>query len=277
MNSRCFSCITLNDPLDFPSRDFHPACNPIRTLPVPNSVSRVVSTSILLLLLAIAIPLQAQRKKDLASPVPLPKGGTLVIGFLGGWEHWNDEDRGVRRTILILRRIPGVYAESIENHKYEITPKLVEQAFDTNGNHKLDDVERRNTRVIIFGQSLGGQATVRLARALRKRHIPVLLTVQVDSVGANDRTIPGNVQAAVNLYQREHLTFRGRPQIRAADPNKTQILANKQFHYPPFSAEGPTPKGWARRSFGGAHARMEADPAVWAEVEAFIRQAINTR
>ncbi len=257
-----------------------PACNPIRTQPVPTSVSRIVSTSILLLLLLlleIANPLQAQGKKELASPVPLPKGGTLVIGFLGGWEHWSDQDRGVRRTILNLRRIPGVYAESIENHRYEITPKWVEQALDTNGNHKLDDAERRNARVIIFGQSLGGQAAVRLARALRTRGIPVLLTVQVDSVGANDRTIPDNVLAAVNLYQHEHLTFRGRPQIRAADQQKTTILANKQFHYPPFSTDGPTPKGWARRSFGGAHARMEADPAVWEEVESYIRQAIKTQ
>ena len=239
-------------------------------------MSRAVSISISLLL-TFAIPLQAQRKKDLALPSPLPKGSTLVIGFLGGWERWNDGDRSVRQTVLKLRQLPGVYAESIENHQYEITPKLIERAFDTDGNHKLDELERRNTRVIIFGQSLGGQATVRLARALRKRHIPVLLTVQVDSFGPSDRTIPDNVQSAVNFYQRELLTFRGRSQIRAADPQKTKILANKQFHYPPFSGERPQPKGWARRSFGGAHARMEADPAVWSEVESFLRQAINTQ
>ena len=238
-------------------------------------MSRVVFVFISLLV-AIATPLQAQRKKDLVSPLPLPKASTLVIGFLGGWERWDDGDRSVRQTVLRLRQLPCVYAESIENHQYEITPKWIERAFDTNGNHKLDEMERRNARVIIFGQSLGGQATVRLARALRKRRIPVLLTVQVDSFGTSDRTIPDNVQAAVNLYQRELLTLRGRSQIRAADPQKTRILANKQFHYPPFNSERPQPKGWARRSFGGAHARMEADPAVWAEVESFIRQAINT-
>ncbi len=252
-----------------------PFCNPIRNLPVPKSVGPAVYLSILLLLL-VTNPVQAQSKKELASPTPLPKGSTLVIGFLGGWEHWNDNDRGVRQTVLKLRQIPGVYAESIENHKYEITPKLVERAFDTNRNRKLDEMERRNARVIIFGQSLGGQATVRLARALRKRRIPVLLTVQVDSFGINDRTIPDNVRAAVNLYQHELLTLRGQSQIRAADPRKTKILANKQFHYPPFNGAAPPPKGWARRSFGGAHARMEGDPAVWADVETFIRQAINT-
>ena len=208
--------------------------------------------------------------------MPIPPNSTLVIGFLGGWEHWDDDNRGVRQTVLKLRQIPGVYAETIENHRYEMIPRLIERALNTNGDPVLNDAERRNARVIIFGQSLGGQATVRLARALRKRHIPVLLTVQVDSVGPNDRTIPDNVHAAANFYQKELLTIRGRPQIRAANPRKTKIVANKQFHYPPFRAAATPPKGWARRSLGGAHARMEADPAVWADVESLIRQAIDT-
>lgn len=199
-----------------------------------------------------------------------------MIGFLGGWERWNDNDRGVRQTVLKLRQIPGVYAESIENRKYQITPKLVERALDTNRNRKLDEMERGNARVIIFGQSLGGPATVRLARALRKRRIPVLLTLQVDSFGVNDRIIPDNVRAAVNLYQHELLTLRGQTHIKAADPRKTKILANKQFHYPLFNGFNPLPKGWARRNFGGAHIWMEADPAVWADVETFIRHAIKT-
>ena len=43
-----------------------------------------------------------------------------------------------------------------------------------------------------------------LARALEKDGIPVLLTVQVDSVaklGKNDTTIPANVAQAANFYQ----------------------------------------------------------------------------
>ena len=54
----------------------------------------------------------------------------------------------------------------------------------------------------------------------------MLLTVQVDSVGLRDGKIPPNVRSPVNYYQREPLTFRGRSEIHAANPNPTQILGN---------------------------------------------------
>jgi hypothetical protein len=58
-----------------------------------------------------------QRLADFTTPQPVPAGSTLVMGFLGGFERWDDEHRGVRRVVLRLRRRPGVYAESAGNHR----------------------------------------------------------------------------------------------------------------------------------------------------------------
>ena len=216
--------------------------------------------------------LQAQSLKDLSTVTPIPVGDTLIIGFLGGYERWNDPNRSVRRLTLKLRNLPNTHAESFGNHHQSAALQFITKALDTDGNRKLDPAETAHARIIIFGQSLGGNATIQLARALAKKKIPVLLTVQVDSVGIHDYLIPANVKAAVNFYQHELLTFQGQSKIRASNPKLTTILANQQFHYP-ITAPGPTPESWPRRVFGGAHARMEADPILWAEVETFIHQA----
>ena len=34
---------------------------------------------------------------------------------------------------------------------------------------------------------------------------------------------------------------------------------------------------WLRRTVGGSHARMEADPVLWKQVERFIADAIQMR
>src|SRR2546430_17003139 len=69
-----------------------------------------------------------------------------------------------------------------------------------------------------------------LFRSLEKQRIPVLLTVQVDSVSRwwrNDSVIPANVEKAVNFYQSAGL-LKGRKEIRAADAAHTQILGNNR-------------------------------------------------
>ena len=207
----------------------------------------------------------AQRFKDLEPPSRVRPGDTIVIGFLGGIEHWNDGSRSVRKLVLDLRRTPGVHAESFGNRNYSTALRYVERAA---GAHP---------RVIIIGQSLGGGRTVELARALRRRHIPVALTVQVDSVGLRDGVIPDNVKAAINYYQHEPLTVWGRAEIRAADPFYTNILGNFERRYAMFDSAAIGPRAsWARRHFGGGHARMEADRQLWAEIESVIRRSIDS-
>ena len=228
----------------------------------------------LLLAIATSASVRAQSFHDFTTPLPLGRDEVLVIGFLGGFEKWNDANRSVRQTALRLRETRGMRAETLTNRNVRLARKLVKRALDANGNGKLDASERAAARIVIYGQSLGGAAAIHLARDLKKMGVPVLLTAQVDSVGAADGVIPSNVRSAVNYYQRELLTFWGRAEIKAADPAATKIIGNFQQRYPPF-APGPVPESPLRRWFGGGHARMEADPQLWAEIEKLIREAIR--
>ena len=222
----------------------------------------ILAKRVIIALLSCSL-LGAQRLSDFTTThTPLPAGATLVIGFLGGFESWNDEHRSVRQLVLKLRDRPGVYAESIANRRRKVAMTLIRRA--------------RPARIILFGQSWGGAAVVDTARDLQRRGIPVLLTIQVDSVGRHDAVIPANVRKAVNFYQHDPLTIQGRREIRAADPSKTQILGNFKFSYPPGIEENPN-ASLARRTLGGSHAKMELDPAVWNQVEQYISGALAGR
>jgi pimeloyl-ACP methyl ester carboxylesterase len=216
---------------------------------------------------------RGQTFADFTAPLPLPQGSTLVIGFLGGWERWDDPHRGVRKLAMELRGIPGVYAETVSNHRQSAALALIQAAFDWNHNGHLDPNELAGARIILFGQSLGGAAAVNLARKLQALDIPVLLTMQVDSVGRRDAVIPANVAAAANLFQHDGPPIMGRTRIRAEDPSRTRILGNFQYRYW-FKNVDMSSATWARKHLGGAHARMEQDPKVWAQVGRLIRQYI---
>jgi pimeloyl-ACP methyl ester carboxylesterase len=221
--------------------------------------------------------IHAQRLSDFVVPTPIPPGSTLVVGFLGGYERWDDEHRSVRRLVLKLRARNGVFAESISNHRQRIALRLIRRTLDTNGDGKLDPAERAVARVILFGQSWGGAATLNIARELDRLGVPVLLTIQVDSVGLRDQIVPANVRAAVNFYQRDPLTIEGRSEIRAADPSRTAILGNfkQSYIWRPVDRAATSNSSWVRSTLGGSHARMELDPAIWNSVERFINEAIS--
>ncbi len=215
------------------------------------------------------------KRSDLTTPAPLPPQSLLIVGFLGGWEAWDHPKRSVRRLALRLRDSTpaNVFVETADNHSRGTVRKFIREALDRNGNGKLEPEEARAAQVICYGQSFGGAACVYLARELHRWGVPVRLTVQVDSVGRRDHTIPANVRRAVNLYQRDPGPIRGRARIRAADPSKTTILGNLRHtylfrdidlsNYPP-----------AVRRFAISHWKMDNDPLVWAEVEGFIRAEI---
>src|SRR5208282_659565 len=136
--------------------------------------------------------------------------------------------------------------------------------------------EKRNARIILYGHSWGASEVVTLARQLEKEGIPVLLTVQVDSVskrGQNDQVIPDNVAEAANFYQLNGL-LHGQAQIRAADPARTHIIGNFRFDY----KENPLhckAYPWYDRVFMKAHTQIECDPKVWTQVENLIQSRIS--
>lgn len=232
----------------------------------------------LLLFLIVSPSVRAQRLRDFVTPQPLPEGSTLVVGFLGGIEPWNDAHRGVRKVTLDLRalRSQKVFAETVENRHVNRALEFIYRALDTNGDGILAENERASARLILFGQSLGGAAAIRTARVLNQWGVPVLLTVQVDSFGRGDDVIPANVSKAANFYQRGPFTIRGRRQIRAQDPRRTQILGNVLRAYPlwVYSPQDRANASWGRLVFGGGHARMETDPALWGQVEQLMLDAI---
>lgn len=229
----------------------------------------VTRTGLLVLLASLAAYPQSMR--DVAIARPAPENARIAIGFLGALEHWDDPHRAVRKLTLHLRE-QGWQAESFSHRNLSVAKKAILQALDRNGNRRIDPGEAASARIVIYGQSMGGGATVRLANYLKAKGVPVLLTVQVDSFGARDVIIPSNVRTAANFYQRHWFTIRGEDKIEAADPQRTRILGNFEYEYPLWKVY-TWPESWPRRIFGGAHARMEADPVLWSRVETLIQEA----
>jgi hypothetical protein len=217
-----------------------------------------------------------QRYETFTSPTPLAAGEYLVLGFLGGLEAWNSETQGVRQLALALRarNRPGVHVETVEEQKRALAMELIRRAFDRNHDGVLDDQERRSVRLVLYGMSFGGAAVVKLARQLEAIDVPVLLTVQVDSVGLDDAVIPPNVAAAANLYQTDGIFVRGERTIRAADVAKTVVLGNYRFAYRDKKIDlSAVP--WYKLVFRVAHSKMNADPDVWAKVGELILNVIS--
>ncbi len=234
--------------------------------------------SVLCLVLSSCSLAQAQRYQDFTVPTPLREGDLLIVGFMGGRESWNNDKRGVRKLAVKLRtmNLPGVHVETVEIRNRPLAIELIRKAFDYNRDGHLDARERGSARVVIYGQSFGGAAVVKLARQLKKIEVPVLLTVQVDSVGRSDKVIPSNVVRAANLFQRDGLIIKGEGQIRSEDPSKTTIIGNFKFAYGGKKID-LSEVSWLKRLFQAAHTKMDHDPEVWALVEKIILDVISTK
>jgi hypothetical protein len=169
----------------------------------------------------------------------------------------------------------GVYAEVFENHRREVARAEIMRLVDVNHDGTLSSEEKRSARILLYGHSWGASEVVTLARELESAGIPVLLTVQVDSIakpGENDGLIPANVAEAANFYQVDGLV-RGQNQIHAADPARTRILGNFLLDYkanPIDCKEYP----WYDRFFMRSHIEIECDPKVWNRVESLIRMRL---
>jgi hypothetical protein len=197
----------------------------------------------------------------------------MVIGFVGGFVK---HDNAVHSTVQVIRHLrkqyaAGTYVEAFENRHRDKAYQEIRRRLDRNKDGSISTEEKQNARIIIFGHSWGASETVTLARKLEQDGIPVLLTIQVDSVskiGQNDSVIPANVGQAVNFYQPDGIVH-GERAIRAADPARTEIVGNFRFDYKanPISCEGYP---WFDRVLVKAHTEIECDPKVWNQVESLI-------
>lgn len=212
----------------------------------------------------------------LSTPTPLSKKHLLVLGFMGGREPWDNEKRGVRKLALKLRSLSlsGIHVETIENKKRDLALELIHRAFDHNQNGILDPQEKNSAQLILYGQSFGGAAVVKLAHQLKKIKFPVLLTVQIDSIGIGDAVIPSNVVRAANLFQGNGLIVRGESKIYPEDSEKTEILGNFEFDYSRKKID-LSQVSWFKKLFRTAHTKMDFDPEVWEKVEKLILSEIH--
>ena len=203
----------------------------------------------------------------------------IVVGFVGGFVHHNDS---AHREVQLANRLRQEYpanmdVEMFANHLGKEAHREILRLLDTDHNGSLSEEEKLQARIVLYGHSWGASEAVNMARALQKDGVPVLLTIQVDSVskGGDDRLIPANVAEAINFYQLDGL-LHGQPQILAADPLHTRILGNFQSAYKtnPIDCDGYP---WYARMFMKPHIEIESDPRVWNRVESLIRSELPAK
>ena len=232
------------------------ACNSALDLSHPGEICRA--------------PLPESLTEPLAEPLTEP---LIVIGFMGGRVRGGNL---LHKEALLVRdldqRYPNaVYAVTFANRKEPAALHTVLQLLDTSQDGRLSAHEKSAARIVIFGHSWGASETVHFARVLGRLGIPVLLTIQVDSVeksGEDDQDIPPNVREAINFYETDGL-LHGRSSIQAMDPQRTEILGNYESTYKsnPVSCAGFS---WYARAFMKPHIEIENDSAVWNRIEALI-------
>lgn len=219
-------------------------------------------------------------EKDAAKPsaeMGEAKTPVIVVGFVGGFVG---HDNMVHSPVQIAAHLrdghrSGVYVKVFENHRREDAHREILSLLDVNHDGKIPAEEKQKARIIIYGISWGGSETVALAKELDGEHIPVLLTVQVDSVAKvrqNDDVIPPNVGEAANFFQTDGL-LHGQTKIRAADEKRTRILGN--FHMNYKSKEVACTKyPWWDKIFVKYHTEIECDSALWNQVESLIQSKL---
>ena len=216
----------------------------------------------------------ATRDSSISATDASTKPPVLVIGFVGGFIRHDDPVHSEVQLAARLRKAypSGVDVETFESYHGENARKKILRVLDTNHDGTLTSSEKQNARIILYGHSWGASEAIAVARELGSDGIPVLLTIQVDSVSKihqNDAVIPANVAQAVNFYQPDGFVH-GQSAIRAADPARTKIIGNFRFDYKtsPYTC---TEYPWYDRLLVKPHTQIECDPDVWKQAEALIR------
>jgi len=204
----------------------------------------------------------------------------IVVGFVGGFVGHDNSHHG---PVVLARRIrtalpDGTYVRIFENRRRKQAYSAILHLLDQDRDGTLSTQEKSRAHIILFGQSWGASAAVLLARDLRRQNIPVMLTVQVDSVAKlwqNDSIIPDNVSEAINFYQ-THGLIHGRRQIIAADPEKTDILGNYLVDYRKHPVNCPQ-ASWTDRLLTPSHMQSECDPHLWSQIEDMVRNRLEAQ
>lgn len=229
-----------------------------------------------ILLCALTVPMLAAN--GAIEPKLPQKVNYILVGFAGGFVRHDNPHHGPVQLAERLRRevADGTYIGIFENRHRKKAYQTILRLLDKDHDGTLSQAEKAQAHVMLFGHSWGAAAVVLLARELDHAGVPVMLTVQVDSVAKlwqRDGVIPDNVAEAVNFYQ-PHGLVHGRSEIRAEDDSRTQILGNYRFDYrqTPVQCQGTS---WFDRTFTPSHMQSQCDPRLWNQVEELMRQRME--
>jgi hypothetical protein len=151
----------------------------------------------------------------------------IYAGFVGALETSNHKHSGVVQIRDTLRGsdFSDVCANSFIPISWSSGRDWILTHFPNHPGPLTTQELELSPRVIMVGHSTGGWAMLSVARELREKHIPVELTVQIDSVGITDYTIPANVKTGAIFYAWDALFFMNTKHIRLEDPDHTKLIA----------------------------------------------------
>ena len=181
------------------------------------------------LFVSIAAPYASARPSagmDTFSDEFVPSCRIIYAGFVGAMEPSGHKTSGVVQLRNILRG-PGysdVCAASFVPVAWKSCRDWILSRFPRHAGPVTENTE--SPHIILVGHSTGGWAMLKVARELRDKSIPVELTVQLDSVGFTDRTVPNNVKYSAIFHARDMLMFLTTKHIRFEDPLHTKLIAN---------------------------------------------------
>jgi hypothetical protein len=181
-------------------------------------------------------PCLAQTQAAFASPAEATDAGTpaasatncriLYLGFVGALEPAGNKNSGVVqiRKTLQGKDYSDVCANSFSPYTWTDGRDWLLKHFPAHAGPLSPAELEQSPKVILVGHSMGGWAMLSVARELRSRDIPVELTIQMDSVGITDYTIPRNVKCAAIFHANDVLMFMTTKHVRLEDPQHTKML-----------------------------------------------------
>jgi hypothetical protein len=152
----------------------------------------------------------------------------LYVGIVGGLETPNNKRSGIVQVRDTLRdpAYTEVCARTFSPYDWMAGRSWILSHFPQHTGPMTEIELGQAPKVVLACHSLGGWAVISVARSLDREGIPVELTVQVDSVGITDHTVPKNVKEAAIFHARDILMFMTTKEIKTEDANRTKLVAN---------------------------------------------------
>jgi hypothetical protein len=170
----------------------------------------------------------AAPRKAAATVATPPACSILYAGFVGAMETSGHKGSGIVQIRDTLRGpdYTDVCAKSFLPYNPSAGYDWILSHFPSHTGPLSEDELQRSPRIILAGHSTGGWAMLSVARELKDKNIPVELTIQVDSVGIDDVTVPSNVKEGAIFHANDMLMFMTTKRLKLEDAAKTKIVAN---------------------------------------------------